>query len=192
MRLACVKHAASVRSEPGSNSQVHQTQSGQNQTKPNEQDPNLSDIHPMVHKNHRTLEASVNAYRKTHQQTPKAKPKKPGSKPQKPKPNRYQPEGQYLKDAANVSLPIPDLTLKERPNLFEPSGFVVVGRRLLDRGAQCVNGNIRLLSNFVECLLGSQLAGLKPHARGEATGSSGRGGGRASCPARSRAAFPST
>jgi hypothetical protein len=85
----------------------------------------------MVHKNHRTLEASVNAYRKTHQQTPKAKPKKPGSKPQKPKPNRYQPEGQYLKDAANVSLPIPDLTLKERPNLFEPSGFVVVGSGVL-------------------------------------------------------------
>ena len=152
MRLACVKHAASVRSEPGSNSQVHQTQFGRNQTKPNEQDPNLSDIHPVAHKNHRTLEASVNAYRKTHQQTPKAKPKKPGSKPQKPKPNRYQPKGQYLKDAANVSLPIPDLTLKERADLFEPSGFVVVGRQLLGRADFCVNENIQLPSNFDVCL----------------------------------------
>jgi hypothetical protein len=71
----------------------------------------------VAHKNHRTLEASVNAYRKTHQQTPKAKPKKPEPKPQKPKPNRYQPKGKYLKDAANVSLPIPDLTLKEQGRL---------------------------------------------------------------------------
>ena len=37
VRLACVKHAASVRSEPGSNSQVHQT--SQITSQPNEQDP---------------------------------------------------------------------------------------------------------------------------------------------------------
>ena len=159
MRLACVKHAASVRSEPGSNSQVHQTQSGRNQTKPNEQDPNLSDIHPMAHKNHRTLEASVNAYRKTHQQTPKAKPKKPGSKPQKPKPNRYQPEGQYLKDAANVSLPIPDLTLKERPDLFEPSGFVVVGSGVLLGGPDPVNAVLKALQHTSEQGVCSQKQG---------------------------------
>jgi hypothetical protein len=34
-RLACVKHSASVRSEPGSNSQVHQTRTGQDPSRPN-------------------------------------------------------------------------------------------------------------------------------------------------------------
>ena len=35
VRLACVKHAASVRSEPGSNSQVHQRSALSDQTKTN-------------------------------------------------------------------------------------------------------------------------------------------------------------
>ena len=57
--------------------------------------------------------------------------------------------------------------MKERPNLFEPSGFVVVGRQLLGRAGCCVNQNIQQLSNFDECLPCSELTRLKPYFEAE-------------------------
>ena len=52
VRLACVKHAASVRSEPGSNSQVHHVQSNQGQS--------LTRQNPNQTKQRRTNPASLN------------------------------------------------------------------------------------------------------------------------------------
>ena len=70
VRLACVKHAASVRSEPGSNSQVHHTNQPQKTSQQDEHRPySTYQIRP-AHKNRTDqLEASVN-HQKIHQQTP--------------------------------------------------------------------------------------------------------------------------
>ena len=44
------------------------------------------------------------------------------------------------KNAANVSLPIPDENLKEQPGKSEPLGLVVVGSGVLLGGPDGVNG----------------------------------------------------
>ena len=103
MRLACVKHAASVRSEPGSNSQVHlkPTQVSPRRPKTNRPEPCL-------------FEASVNAYAKD---TPTDTQKHgPGHIPTlTTSPHRQTPLNVQPKGAANVSLPIPDSSVNEQP-----------------------------------------------------------------------------
>ena len=77
VRLACVKHAASVRSEPGSNSQVHlkPRHNAQRRHKRDHQrtDPNSLSPHPLARKrkNRRSLEAYCNASKRHINQRPK-------------------------------------------------------------------------------------------------------------------------
>ena len=84
VRLACVKHAASVRSEPGSNSQVHlnhRTYARQHQrTRP----PNLSKHRHPTRSDDQISSACVNISRYTNN-TPQTKRSAKGS--QNPKPN---------------------------------------------------------------------------------------------------------
>ena len=74
VRLACVKHAASVRSEPGSNSQVHQSpiRPKPNQ-KTNELDPNFLKLFSRATRRRsdtQKLSKHLSHISKTHQQTP--------------------------------------------------------------------------------------------------------------------------
>jgi hypothetical protein len=80
VRLACVKHAASVRSEPGSNSQVHPKTKpplGKRQPSPETNIPTQHALNPTPpHKQQRKerpeniINASQSNQIKTHQQTP--------------------------------------------------------------------------------------------------------------------------
>src|SRR5208283_3852796 len=97
-RLACVKHAASVRSEPGSNSQVH---------------PSAPEGTPKRTARTRSLRSVCQRIRKTHQQTPQTNQIRHIASPTKVRTtmsqSRTQPKG-----AANVSLPIPDAIVKQQ------------------------------------------------------------------------------
>ena len=84
MRLACVKHAASVRSEPGSNSQVHLNHWTFAQQHQRTRPPNLSKHHHPTRSDNQISSACVNISRYTNN-TPQTKRSAKGS--QNPKPN---------------------------------------------------------------------------------------------------------
>src|ERR1035437_6917040 len=138
VRLACVKHAASVRSEPGSNSQVHHVQP--RKAKPTNKDPN-SPLDPnQVVTGIRNICVRIDRYISRHSFNQ-------ASQDPYREPNQTQCQSvsittkgnQYTKDAANVSLPI--LIKLSMNNPFPGPGgeFVVVGRRLLGGGPTPVN-----------------------------------------------------
>ena len=100
VRLACVKHAASVRSEPGSNSQVHLNApyGTPKRTSPNRPYSKRLSTHTKRHIN------------KHPNQTSPSQIQAQTSDPYRSIPHRTKPQG-----AANVSLPIPDTTVNEQP-----------------------------------------------------------------------------
>ena len=124
VRLACVKHAASVHSEPGSNSQVHQMpQHSLNHAKTiNELDPAHSIIQSASHKTRKPLEASINVVKDTSTNAPINDQATRADNPSKP--NHKPPHiSVQAWNAANVSLPIPDEIVKERFRSFR-TGWV--------------------------------------------------------------------
>jgi hypothetical protein len=135
VRLACVKHAASVRSEPGSNSQVHpsqatkMTQLKQTDPKPNQLIPtSLAKLSPSPKAKRRkctdqwnTLSENIRLahklrYTDKRPQTASSQ----SSLKTNPQTNLAQHHITYVsqrklhKGAANISLPIPDSTFKEQ------------------------------------------------------------------------------
>ena len=104
VRLACVKHAASVRSEPGSNSQVHlkPTQVSPHQPKTNKARNPFSSKRLSTHKKDTSTNTPIKP-------VPDQYPG-PNPSPYHSIPHRTEPQG-----AANVSLPIPDITVNEQP-----------------------------------------------------------------------------
>ena len=152
MRLACVKHAASVRSEPGSNSQVHPNQNPR-RLQPERTDPGTSVFHPPTQNPHQGQNPTGANVRKrhpkrtvTHQKdTPTKRPKQPTDQAQdNPRPTNQPPTrppnastSRKHKDAANVSLPslcCCERTLRrrspqQRPGVRRGSGLLGAGPR---------------------------------------------------------------
>ena len=123
MRLACVKHAASVRSEPGSNSQVHQTQAAPRQDNPGTTNrPETHQINPSQYKQGQktpSTSTQINPERYvTHQRYTTHHAKSPKAVIQQaPKPAKQQHPKQHSAPAAYPFL-ITDSIVKElRPNL---------------------------------------------------------------------------
>ena len=144
MRLACVKHAASVRSEPGSNSQVHhipQTPPAQpvdkppaktnrtretSELKPNHAQPTQAkplqtintqypgNTHPKIPQANAPVIAQPAISKTKSNHKHRPNPAKPNHQP-----NHMPPHNTHMpckqQDAANVSLPKPDAKINEQP-----------------------------------------------------------------------------
>ena len=115
MRLACVKHAASVRSEPGSNSQVHQSHPASpktSQTKPTNR-PITQSIKvqaptraPKPSEAHCSTQSSKNTSNSKPQIEDQSDPGQiPKTQPINHQPRPPRSHAITHKDAANVSLP---------------------------------------------------------------------------------------
>jgi hypothetical protein len=160
VRLACVKHAASVRSEPGSNSQVHpsqatkMTQLKQTDPKPNQLIPtSLAKLSPSPKAKRRkctdqwnTLSENIRLahklrYTDKRPQTASSQ----SSLKTNPQTNLAQHHITYVsqrklhKGAANISLPIPDSTFKEQTE----AGRTASVKRLLGSPKVRVNAMTR-------------------------------------------------
>ena len=145
VRLACVKHAASVRSEPGSNSQVHPCQSNHTIIRkaelPGKPWSNQPDEQTQLNLSHTSSlpkgkpKAENSKHLSTHSQNtsdrhPIVKIKSGPQIPTNHHPNRHHPDINQAtaKDAANVSLPF-SMLLSKNDRRRKPGRAPVVGRR---------------------------------------------------------------
>ena len=148
MRLACVKHAASVRSEPGSNSQVH-LRAGLRQHK-SEQIPSLisGPSQPLAGPELQNLTSVIcNAFKNTSRQRPSGlfpdnRTKSSPFNQLRQNPVSSNARAMNDKDAANVSLPSL-FDFQRAPGEPGPRGGRTVrcGRRVLGPGPSPVNAN---------------------------------------------------
>ena len=147
VRLACVKHAASVRSEPGSNSQVHlrpvpSSPNPLTETKTT-REPTLNEQSPCSSRSalaHEFTRSVCQRIKSQHRQTSSSI--QITMVPSETMPNQMPTPSHshaQVKDAANVSLPIPDLLVNEHPVSGSGASRLGVGRRFLVGGVRRVN-----------------------------------------------------